>query len=116
MSGITTWINLAIMDDENNARTRIRRLSEAWSWDIPKPGLGNSNTKPLLWTWLLLKAHKELLLSNPNSKMPEPESITVKARILVCAATPKEFDQMVNERTHSRNIDIVLSDIVVPGE
>lgn len=116
MSAIISWINLAIMDDEPMARERLRRIVEGWSWDIPKPGLENSTTKPLLWTWLLLKAHKEMLLSNPQSKMPDPELITVKARILVSAATPKEFDKKVDERTKSRNIDIVLSDIVVPGE
>lgn len=115
MSAITTWINLAIMDDENIARERLRRIAEGWSWDIPKPGIDNSPTKPLLWTWLLLKAHKEMLLSNPQSKMPDPDSITVKARILVSASTPKDFDQKVEERTQLRNIDVVLSDIVVPG-
>lgn len=115
MSVITTWINLAIMDDENIARERLRRIAEGWSWDIPKPGIENSTTKPLLWAWLLLKTHKEMLLSNPQSKMSDPDSITVKARILVSASTPKDFDQKVTERTQSRNIDIVLSDIVVPG-
>lgn len=115
-SNMVCYINVAIMDDEHLARTRIRRFTEGWSWDIPKPSINNSTTKPLLWNWLLLKIHQELLLKDKNAPMPDPNSITVKSRILITAETPAEFDRLIDERTHSHNLDVVLSDIVVPGQ
>lgn len=115
-SNMVCYINVAIMDDEHLARTRIRRFTEGWSWDIPKPSANNSTTKPLLWNWILSKIHQELLLKDKNAVMPDPNSVTVKSRILITAETPSEFDKLINERTQSHNLDIILSDIVVPGE
>jgi len=117
MTGKTCWINVAILEDEPAARQRLRRLVENWSWDVPKPNLGDSSTIPLLWPWLEIKASKDLVFDNKNNINPlDIQTFNVKARIVACAESPEEFDYLITKREQQNNIDIILADVKMPGK
>lgn len=110
------YINVGIMDDEPKARQRAIRIIENWSLDLQNPNNQKSQATPLLWEWLKLKSLKEKRINDPNAKPTSPDIINVKARILLTAQTPNEFESKIDERTKFRDFDVIISDIVIPDE
>lgn len=115
MIGKTCWINVAILEDEPVSRQRLRRLVENWIWEVPKPSEDmqeENNIIPLLWPWLEIKSKRDdYFVDNDNVSM-----FTVKARIVACAESPEEFDQIITKREQHNNIDIILADVKMPGK
>lgn len=118
MNNNEVWINVAIMDDEPLARNKIRRLIEGWSWDVSRPGNGTASTMPLLWTWLNVRLKRDDFDQQIYSSKKESsiENIKVKARIVVSAESPEEFDNLVTKRNQERSIDVIFADVRVPGK
>lgn len=108
------YINVGVMDDEAKARQRAVRIIENWSLDLQRPGENDAQTGPLLWEWLKLKILKEKRASDKSAAMPDPDIIHVKARILITAQTPAEFESKIDERTRFKDIDVIVSDVVIP--
>lgn len=110
------YINVGIMDDEPKARQRAIRIIENWSLDLQNPELQKSQATPLLWEWLRLKNLKERRISDKSAKATNPDIINIKARILLTAQTPSEFESKIDERTRFRDFDVIVSDIMIPDE
>lgn len=110
------YINVGIMDDEPKARQRAVRIIENWSLDLQNPELQKSQATPLLWKWLRLKSLNERKISDKNAKPTNPDVINIKARILLTAQTPSEFESKIDERTKFRDFDVIISDIMIPDE
>lgn len=144
MSQLTGWINVALLDDEPLARQRLRRLVENWSWEVSCPSDVNG-TLPTLWAWLLARAERDefdqMLASLPpdddqrpitttrrlvrpewgqdesaEQQNSHPASILVKARLVLEAKDPQDFDQRAAERVDARPLDVILADVRLPGD
>lgn len=110
------YINVGVMDDEPKAKQRAVRFIENWSFDLQKPGSPGAQTVPLLWEWLILKRYKEDKIANKSATAINPDVINVKARIIITADTPTEFESKIDERTRFRDIDVIVSDVVIPDD
>lgn len=106
---------MGILEDEHYAKERLRRFIENWNWDIYKPTEETKESStPLLWPWVLEKIQKNPL--NNGIKTDDINSVTVKARIVIAAESPKEFDNLVTQRDQEKTLDIIFTDVVMPGE
>lgn len=114
MNNKICWINVGILEDEHFAKERLRRFVENWNWEIYKPNEENKDSStPLLWPWVLERLYNGSLVKDIRNE--DINSVIVKARIVISAESPAEFDQLITQRSQEKTLDVILTDVVMPG-